>query len=233
MHHDGRGAWCDQPLRRGAAGASGRTSCTRLAAELAQLAVGRERLRISRDLHDLLGQSLSAVSLKGDLALRLLPSDPTGGAGGDRGLTAIARAALRDVRSGRPATHMRVAARPRPTGAAAPAAAAGIDARFDVDLGGLPPRVENVLGLGGAGGCHQRAAPQRCQHLHDHRRPGGRGLPAGDRQRRRAATPSGDGTGLAGLIGAGDERSSGSVSAGTPSVTAGSGCGSRSPRRSA
>ena len=35
-------------------------------AELAELAVGRERLRVSRDLHDLLGQSLSAVSLKGD-----------------------------------------------------------------------------------------------------------------------------------------------------------------------
>ena len=41
--------------------------------ELAALAVGRERLRVSRDLHDLLGQSLSAVSLKGDLAIRLLP----------------------------------------------------------------------------------------------------------------------------------------------------------------
>jgi len=46
------------------------------AARLAELAVGRERLRVSRDLHDLLGQSLSAVSLKGDLALRLLRSDP-------------------------------------------------------------------------------------------------------------------------------------------------------------
>lgn len=45
-------------------------------AELAQVAVGRERLRISRDLHDLLGHSLSAVSLKGDLAIRLLGSDP-------------------------------------------------------------------------------------------------------------------------------------------------------------
>src|SRR5262245_4123906 len=41
-------------------------------AELAELAIERERLRISRDLHDLLGQSLSAVSLKGDLAMGLL-----------------------------------------------------------------------------------------------------------------------------------------------------------------
>jgi two-component system sensor histidine kinase DesK len=44
--------------------------------ELAELAVGRERLRLSRDLHDVLGQSLTAVSLKGDLALRCLPSTP-------------------------------------------------------------------------------------------------------------------------------------------------------------
>lgn len=34
---------------------------------LAEQAMAAERLRIARDLHDLLGQSLSAVSLKGDL----------------------------------------------------------------------------------------------------------------------------------------------------------------------
>ena len=48
------------------------TSCSDARADLAELAIGRERLRISRDLHDLLGQSLSAVSLKGDLAIGLL-----------------------------------------------------------------------------------------------------------------------------------------------------------------
>ena len=44
--------------------------------ELARTAVAAERLRVSRDLHDLLGQSLSAISLKGDLAVRLLAPDP-------------------------------------------------------------------------------------------------------------------------------------------------------------
>ncbi|MEJ3655122.1 histidine kinase [Actinomycetes bacterium KLBMP 9759] len=40
--------------------------------ELTELAVARERLRLSRDLHDLLGQSLSAISLKGDVAIGLV-----------------------------------------------------------------------------------------------------------------------------------------------------------------
>ncbi|MGH3715820.1 MAG: sensor histidine kinase [Micromonosporaceae bacterium] len=44
-------------------------------ADLAHSAISGDRQRMSRDLHDLLGQSLSAVSLKGDLALRLLPGD--------------------------------------------------------------------------------------------------------------------------------------------------------------
>ncbi len=36
--------------------------------ELAQLAVSEERLRIARDLHDLLGHSLSLITLKAELA---------------------------------------------------------------------------------------------------------------------------------------------------------------------
>src|ERR1700733_14720234 len=43
--------------------------------ELAKLAITRERLRVSRDLHDLAGQSLTAISLRGDLALALLEQD--------------------------------------------------------------------------------------------------------------------------------------------------------------
>jgi signal transduction histidine kinase len=43
--------------------------------ELAANAVRSERRRLSRDLHDVLGQSLTAISLKGELARRLLRSD--------------------------------------------------------------------------------------------------------------------------------------------------------------
>ena len=44
--------------------------------ELARLAVADERARIARDLHDTLGHSLSLITLKSELAGRLLPDDP-------------------------------------------------------------------------------------------------------------------------------------------------------------
>ncbi|MDX3663827.1 histidine kinase [Streptomyces sp. ID05-26A] len=67
--------------------------------ELATAAVTRERLRFARDLHDLLGYSLSAITLKSELAHRLTSSEP---ARARRELTEvleISRQALADVRS--------------------------------------------------------------------------------------------------------------------------------------
>ena len=101
--------------------------------ELAEMAVGRERLRVSRDLHDLLGQSLSAVSLKGDLALRLLPSDTAAARAEIEGLTDLARGALRDVRAVTHDRH-RVSLRAEIDAATTLLAAAGVDTRIDVDL---------------------------------------------------------------------------------------------------
>jgi signal transduction histidine kinase len=48
----------------------------RTRAELELTAADDERRRLSRDLHDSLGQGLSAVALKGDLAVALLRKDP-------------------------------------------------------------------------------------------------------------------------------------------------------------
>src|SRR5215470_7419267 len=68
-------------------------------AEIAELAVEHERLRISRDLHDLLGHSLSAVALKGDLAQGLLErQDVERGIVEIRSLVSVARDACRDLR---------------------------------------------------------------------------------------------------------------------------------------
>jgi two-component system, NarL family, sensor histidine kinase DesK len=112
--------------------------------ELAELAVGRERLRVSRDLHDLLGQSLSAVSLKGDLAIRLLRSNPPAARTEIASLTEVARDTLRGVRAVTSDEHA-VSLRTEIEGAAALLSAAGIDARIDLDLSDLEVPVERVL----------------------------------------------------------------------------------------
>jgi two-component system, NarL family, sensor histidine kinase DesK len=116
-------------------------------AELAGLAVGRERLRVSRDLHDLLGQSLSAISLKGELAIRLLRNDPSAARVEIEGLTGVAQGALRGVRAVARDEHI-VSLRTEIDGAAALLRAAGIDTRVDVDVPKLPRAVEEMLGWG-------------------------------------------------------------------------------------
>ena len=112
--------------------------------ELAELAVERERLRVARDLHDLLGQSLSAVSLKGDLALRLLPTDTAAARAEIEGLTGVARGALRDVRAVARDEHG-VSLPSEVEAAAALLAAAGIETRVDLALPNLPPSAAEVL----------------------------------------------------------------------------------------
>ncbi len=67
-------------------------------AELAQLAVIRERMRFARDLHDLLGYSLSAITLKAELTRRLVGSNPERARDELADVVDIARQALADVR---------------------------------------------------------------------------------------------------------------------------------------
>lgn len=70
----------------------------RTRAELARAAVAEERLRIARDLHDLLGHSLSLITLKAELAGRVIGSDPDRAAGEIAELESVARQSLSDVR---------------------------------------------------------------------------------------------------------------------------------------
>jgi len=114
-------------------------------ADMAELTVGSERLRVSRDLHDLLGQSLSAVSLKGDLAVALLQSDPPAAEAEIHSLTEVAREALRDIRHVIHGDHP-VTLRNETRGAAALLGAASIDAHIDVELQDLVPEVDELFG---------------------------------------------------------------------------------------
>jgi two-component system sensor histidine kinase DesK len=66
--------------------------------ELAILKVEEERLRMARDLHDLLGHTLSLITLKSKLAGRLVEHEPERAAQEIREIERVARQALREVR---------------------------------------------------------------------------------------------------------------------------------------
>lgn len=113
-------------------------------AELARLAVAQERERFARDLHDLLGHSLSVIALKAELAGRMLPSRPSAAADEIAEVEKVARGALGEVREA-------VSGYRRPTledelaGARMALAAAGIDAEIDHPAVTLDPGAEAVL----------------------------------------------------------------------------------------
>lgn len=72
---------------------------SRARAELARLAVVEERNRVARDLHDLLGYSLSAITLKGELAHRLVDLSPEQARDEIATMLNLSRQALTDVRT--------------------------------------------------------------------------------------------------------------------------------------
>jgi two-component system sensor histidine kinase DesK len=112
--------------------------------QIARLAVGEERLRFARDLHDLLGHSLSVIALKSELAGRLIKNTPGLAAHEIEDIEKVARDALREVREA-------VTGYRQPTLAAELAGghevltAAGIEYHVDHDHVPLPPAVEAVL----------------------------------------------------------------------------------------
>ncbi len=114
-------------------------------AELARTAVAEERLRISRDLHDLLGHSLSLIALKSELASRTIESDPQRAAKEIAEVRAVARRSLAEVRQAvtgyrQPSLAAELAAARRML------ASAGIDCRVDAPGSYvLPPDVDALL----------------------------------------------------------------------------------------
>ena len=67
-------------------------------AEVRRLARVAERERIARDLHDVLGHTLSLITVKSELAGRLIETDPARAGDEIRSIEQIARTALAEVR---------------------------------------------------------------------------------------------------------------------------------------
>ena len=114
--------------------------------EVRRLAALAERERIGRDLHDLLGHTLSLVALKSDLASRLIARDPAAARKEMDDVSGVARDALAQVR--------RAVSGIRAAGLAAELASARLllesdGVRFSYDIGQVPlsAEQETVLAL--------------------------------------------------------------------------------------
>lgn len=114
-------------------------------AAVAEQAAVSERGRVSRDLHDVLGQSLSAIALKSDLALRLLEQDRPAAARQIEDLEQIAQALANEaeaVTSGQ----VQLTTVTEADRAAALLHAAGIDTHLSLDAARLSPSVDALFG---------------------------------------------------------------------------------------
>jgi signal transduction histidine kinase len=112
--------------------------------QLAQTAVADERLRFARDLHDLLGLSLSAITLKSELAHRLVTAAPDKAREELTEILAISRLALADVRlvsSG----YRELSLDEEFQAAESLLAAADVVVELDVNYGKLPTQVGTLL----------------------------------------------------------------------------------------
>ena len=131
-------------------------------AELADMAVAEERERFARDLHDLLGHSLSVIALKAELAGRLLADGPRRRERGRRARAGGAQGVGRGARGGQrlPPADARRRARRRPDGAVGRrhrGRRRGVARRARPGRRGRP-------GVGGPRGRDERDPPQRRSH---------------------------------------------------------------------
>jgi two-component system sensor histidine kinase DesK len=113
--------------------------------ELARNAVAEERLRFARDLHDLLGHSLSLIALKSELAGRLAERDPARARQEMADVEAAARRALAEVRDA-VSGYRQVSLAQALAEARSALSAAGITLRAPVLGNPLPGAVDAVLG---------------------------------------------------------------------------------------
>lgn len=144
----------------------------------ADLALAAERDRVARDVHDVLGHSLTVVTVKAELAQRLIETDPARAHEELEQIQALSRVALAEIRA--TVSGLRVASLAAEIAAADSALAdAGIAAELPDDLGVVDPRhrvlmawvlreaVTNVVRHSGAGRCTVELASDRLRVLDD------------------------------------------------------------------
>ena len=113
--------------------------------ELARNAVAEERVRFARDLHDLLGHSLSLIALKSELAGRLAERDPSRARDEMADVEAVARRALAEVRDA-VSGYRQVGFAQALVEARSALSAAGVALRAPAGVPPLPATVDAVLG---------------------------------------------------------------------------------------
>lgn len=108
------------------------------------LAIVEERERVARDVHDVLGHSLTVVTVKAELAERLVDLDPERAKGELAEIQALSRQALAEIRA--TVGGLRVARLGDELASARTAlAGAGIEAHVPEDPGVVDPRHRTVL----------------------------------------------------------------------------------------
>ena len=173
---------------------------TEARAELARLAVAQERQRFARDLHDLLGHSLSVIALKAELAGRLLPNRTTDAQREVAEVEQVARAALVEVREA-VSGYRQLTLDGELGGARIALSAAGIEAEVMWEAVALPDDAEAVLAWAvreGATNVLRHSHAQRCRFSF-RRTPTGAELEVLDDGIGVASVSDGAGHGLTGL----------------------------------
>jgi two-component system, NarL family, sensor histidine kinase DesK len=169
---------------------------------VARLAVAEERLRFARDLHDLLGHSLSLIALKCDLAQQLVPASPQQALAEIQEAGSLTRSALREVREA-VAGYRQPSLASELAGAREVLSAAGIDLLVENGIGALPPALDATIVWVIREAITNVVRHSRARHCRICIRQEGAGVTLEVLDDGRGAVPSGDGSsnrsGLAGL----------------------------------
>lgn len=131
--------------------------------DLARQAVMEERLRMARDLHDLLGHTLSLITLKSELAGRLLEKEPHTASQEVHEIERVARQALREVREA-VAGYRQPTLRSELDGARQILEAAGVVCTVEYAVQSLPPITDTILAWAVREGVTNVIRHSRAQH---------------------------------------------------------------------